>query len=297
MNESRGLGLLGGLVPLIAAMASVCIGNSFAKALFPLAGASGTNALRLGLSALLLIALFRPWRWQIGRVGWVAVVPYGMTIAAMNLCFYMALRTLPLGIAIAIEFLGPLSIALMFSVRRADYLWIACAALGVASLTLPGAISGSSHAALDPVGLAFVLGAALAWALYIVAGKRASEILPAGQVVCLGTCVAALIAVPVGVASTGARLIEPQILAGGLVVAVLASAIPFSLEMIALKRLPRHVFGVVVSLEPAIGALAALAILGERLSLLQCLAIAALIAASVGISRNHALEDAVPPQV
>ncbi|WP_254514780.1 DMT family transporter [Novosphingobium sp. G106] len=132
------LGLLGGLAPLIAAMVSVCVGNSFAKGLFPLAGASGANALRLGLSALLLIAVFRPWRWRIGRAGWAVVVPYGATIACMNLCFYMALRTLPLGIAIAIEFLGPLGVAIYYSVRKADYLWIGCAALGVGSLLYPG---------------------------------------------------------------------------------------------------------------------------------------------------------------
>lgn len=294
MNDRPGrLGLLGGLAPLIGAMISVCVGNSFAKGLFPLTGAAGANALRLGLSALLLIAILRPWQWRIGRAGWAAVVPYGATIACMNLCFYLALRTLPLGIAIAIEFLGPLGVAIYYSVRKADYLWIACAAIGVGSLTLPG----SSHAAIDPVGLAFVLAAALAWALYIVTGKRASEVLPESRVVCLGICVAALIAVPVGLVTAGSSLAAPAILGTGALVAVLASAIPFSLEMIALKRLPRHVFGVVVSLEPAIGALAALLILGEQLSWMQCLAIGALIAASAGISLNHTAESAVPPQV
>lgn len=293
IDRAGRLGLLGGLAPLIAAMASVCVGNSFAKGLFPLTGAAGANALRLGLSALLLAAILRPWRWQVNRAGWAVVAPYGVTIAAMNLCFYLALRTLPLGVAIAIEFLGPLGVAIYYSVRKADYLWIACAAIGVGSLTLPG----SRHAAIDPVGLAFVLAAAIAWALYIVTGKRASEVLPESQVVCLGICVAALITVPIGFAASGARLVAPAILATGAVIAVLASAVPFSLEMIALKRLPRHVFGVVVSLEPAIGALAALAILGERLSLMQSLAIGALITASAGISFNHAARSPAPPQV
>lgn len=182
----------------------------------------------MGLAALLLIVVQRPWRWQIGRVGWLVSVPYGATIAAMNLCFYLALRTLPLRIAIAIEFLGPLAVAIIHSVRQSNYLWIACAAGGVASLTLPE----SGHTAIDPVGLAFVHGAALAWALYIVAGKRASEVLPEGRIVCLGTCVAGLIAVSVGAASAGARLLQAEVLAS---VAVIAASVGISDNLSAIN--------------------------------------------------------------
>lgn len=289
--SARPAGLFGGIAPLVGAMAFVCVGNSFAKNLFPVVGANGTTLLRLGVASLILVAVQRPWRWQVGRAEWAAIVPYGAALAGMNVCFYMALRTLPLGIAVAIEFLGPLGVAICYSKRRSDYLWIGCAAAGIAALVL----SPSGPHSIDPVGLLFVLGAALFWALYILAGKRASEVLPEDRGVCLGMCVAALIAVPGGVVTAGWALLRPEVLASGAIIAVLASAIPFTLEMMALKRLPRHVFGVIVSLEPAIGALAALAILGERLMAVQWLAIAMLVAASIGISRHSSAPETFTP--
>lgn len=279
------------LSALIASMVSLCIGTSYAKGLFPVAGAAGITALRLGLSALLLIVLQRPWRWHVTRAGWVAAGQYGVVLGCMNLSFYQALQTLPLGVAIAIEFLGPLGVAIWFSARRLDFLWIAIAALGIALLVLPR----SSGHPISVVGVLFALVAALFWALYIVTGKRASHVLPEGQVVCLGLLFASMVAVPVGVASAGAVLATPQVLAAGLVVAVLCSAIPYSLEMFALMRMPNQVFGVGVSLEPAIGALAAFAILGERLGALQWLAIGAVIVASCGSALSRPAQPV--PQV
>lgn len=273
----------GAVAPLLGSMVSLCVGTSYAKGLFPVAGPAGMTALRLGLSMLLIAAIQRPWRWRLDRAARLAALRYGVVLGLMNLGFYEAVARLPLGIAIAIEFLGPLGVAILGSSRRIDFVWIACAGTGVALLVLPGA----GAPALDLAGVLFALLAAFFWALYIVWGRAATRLLRETQVVCLGLIVAAMIAVPVGVASAGAVLFAPRVLATGVVVAVLCSALPYSLEMIALKRLPGHVFGVLVSLEPAIGALAAFAILGERLAVPQWLAIGAIMLASCGCTISH----------
>lgn len=163
------------LVPvlsLMAAMASLCIGTSFAKSLFPMVGAQGTTAYRIVIGALILLAIWRPWRFPLSRANALKIALYGVTLACLNLMFYMALRTLPLGIAIAIEFTGPLALAVFSSRRAIDFLWIACAAAGLL-LLIP---TGQSVHDLDPVGLAYALGAAVLWALYIIFGKRAGHI-------------------------------------------------------------------------------------------------------------------------
>lgn len=282
-TAARRYGTAGAVVPLLGSMISLCIGTSYAKTVFPVAGPAGMTALRLGLSMLLIVALQRPWRWRLNRAAWIAVLRYGVVLGLMNLSFYEAVARLPLGIAIAIEFLGPLAVAVLKSTRRIDLLWIACAATGVAVLVLPG----SQTHALDRIGVLFALGAAFLWALYIVWGRQATAVLREMQVVCLGLIVAALIAVPVGWATVGAVLLRPDVLGIGCIVALLSSALPYSLEMIALKRLPARVFGVLVSLDPAIGALAAFTILGERLSLLQWFAIGAIMFASCGSTVSH----------
>lgn len=271
------------VVPLIGSMVSLCVGTSFAKTLFPVAGAAGMTALRLGLSMVLIAALQRPWRWRFDRAAAIAALRYGVVLGLMNLSFYEAVARLPLGIAIAIEFLGPLGVAVVGSSRRRDFFWIACAAVGVVLLVLPRA----TMPAADLSGVLFALLAAFFWALYIVWGRAATQVLREGQVVCLGLIVAAAIAVPVGVASAGPALFQPHVLVIGGVVAVLCSALPYSLEMVALKRLPGHVFGILVSLEPAIGAVAAFAVLGERLDALQWLAVGAIMVASCGCTLSH----------
>lgn len=288
-TAARRYGAAGAVAPLLGSMISLCIGTSYAKTVFPVAGPAGMTALRLGLSMLLVVALQRPWRWRLDRGAWVAVLRYGVTLGLMNLSFYEAVARLPLGIAIAIEFLGPLAVAILGSTRRIDLLWIACAAAGVAFLVLPG----SQAHAIDLTGALFALGAAFFWALYIVWGRQATAQLRETQVVCLGLIVAALIAVPVGWSTAGAVLLRPDVLGIGCIVALLCSALPYSLEMIALKQLPTHVFGVLVSLEPVIGALAAFAILGERLGMLQWLAIGAIMLASCGSTISH-VRDARP---
>ena len=262
---------------LLLAVVTLALGTSYAKQLFPIIGAQGTSALRVGISALILLAIWRPWRWSLSKVDAKTILKFGLALGLMNLLFYMAIRTIPFGIAVAIEFTGPLTVAMYFSRRKTDYLWVFMAVLGLA-LILP---LGNVDAQLDWVGVFYAIGAAICWGTYIVFGKRAGH-LHAGQTVSLGVLAASFVVVPVGVVHAGAALLDPQILLAGVVVALVSSAIPISLEMFALKRLPRETFGVMASLEPAVAALAALAFLGEVLSFQQWLAIGCIVVASAG---------------
>lgn len=262
---------------LFGSIVTLCVGTSFAKSLFPAVGAPGTTAYRVTFAALILLLIWRPWRHPIGRADLRKVAAYGAAVGVMNLSFYMALRTIPLGLAIAIEFMGPLLLAVAHSRKLIHFVWIGLAVLGL-GLLLP---IGDRATHLDPVGVGFACVAAVMWALYIILGKRIGH-LHAGRSVALGMTTAALIVAPIGVAAAGAKLFHLNYVAMGLAAAVLSSAIPYSLEMIALRGIPKRSFGVMLSAEPAVGALAGLAILGERLALTQWLAIGAIVAASVG---------------
>ncbi|KQY93876.1 hypothetical protein ASD21_09815 [Caulobacter sp. Root1455] len=264
-------------VCLLGAMVSLCAGTSFAKTLFPLVGAQGTSAYRVGFSALILCLIWRPWRTPLARKDLIAVATYGAVMGAMNLCFYMAIRTIPLGLAIAIEFTGPLSLAMIHARKPIHFVWIALAVAGL-GLLLP---LGDTSLNLDLVGVAFAAAAAVFWALYIIAGQRTGH-LHGGRSVALGMATAALVIAPFGLATAGAALLNPVAIGLGLVVAVVSSAIPYSLEMVALRGISKRSFGVMLSLEPAVGALAGLLVLGEHLAPRQWLAIAFVIAASVG---------------
>ena len=282
-------------IPFLAVLGSVTalgVGTSWAKhALFPVVGAQGTTAVRVGLSALLMLMLWRPWRWRLSRADAQAVALYGAALGAMNLMFYLSLQTLPFGLAVAIEFAGPLAVAIWSSRRAVDFVWVALAIVGLA-LLLPLGLSGST---LDPLGVLYAVGAAVFWALYIVFGKRAGH-LHAGQSVSLGLLVAALVVVPVGVAHAGAALLSPSVLLVGVAVAAISSALPISLEMMALKRLPKEAFGIMISMEPAVAALLALALLGERLDTVQWLAIGCIVAASMGSATTARRLPAVQAQ-
>ncbi|MHB2209562.1 EamA family transporter [Methylobacterium sp. CM6257] len=259
-------------------MVSLQFGATFAKSLFSSVGAAGTSSLRVGFSALILMAVWRPWRRTLParEAGWIAL--YGAALGLMNLLFYLALARLPLGPAVAIEFLGPLTVALIASRRRSDFLWIGLAVLGL-GLLLPISSTGG----LDPVGILLDLGAALAWALYILFGQRAGRV-DGGQAVSLGMLAAATVVAPFGLAEAGSDLLTPGILLAGLAVALMSSALPYSLEMVALRRLDRKSFGVLMSLEPAVAACAGFLLLGERISAVQWLAIGLVITASVGMT-------------
>ena len=262
---------------VVAGIVSLCVGTSFAKQLFPVVGAEGTTTLRVGFSALLLLAVWRPWRRPLTARDAAAVALYGVALGALNLLFYLALRTVPFGIAVAIEFAGPLTVATLSSRRPLDAVWIGLALLGLSQLVPLGVHAG----ALDPAGLAYAAGAALAWALYIVFGQRAGR-MRGPDAVAIGTAVAALVVMPFGIARAGPALLDPALLPLGLSVALLSSALPYSLEMYALRRLPRQTFGVLLSVEPAIAALAGLLVLGEALTPAQWLGIACVVLASVG---------------
>ena len=276
-------------VALLGAMLSLAFGTSFAKQMFPMVGAEGTAALRVGLAALMLLAVFRPWRLRLGREDLKRVLAFGLVLGLMNLTFYMSLRTIPLGLALAIEFTGPLTLALIHARRLIHFVWIGCAAIGLL-LLLP--LSGGAES-LDPVGVGFALIAAVCWALYIVFGKRLSHI-PSGPSVAMGMSVAALVILPFGVATAGTSLFAPSVLILAVVVAMCSSALPYSLDMIAMRGMPKRTFGVLLSGEPAIGAMAGMILLHELLTGQQWLAIGCIVAASVGAILTTGKEEAAP---
>jgi inner membrane transporter RhtA len=250
-------------------------GAALVKGLFPVAGVAGATTLRLALASVILAAVWRPWRLRPTAREARSILVYGMAMGCMNFCFYSALYRIPLGIAVALEFTGPLAVAIAASHRAADYLWIALAALGLLALLPLG------HQSISAAGIAFALSAGVFWALYIVFGRKAGTA-HGGATTAMGTVVGALVIAPIGVAQAGASLLDPAILPAALGVAVLSSALPYSLEMFALTRIPTRTFGVLMSAEPALAALSGLAFLHESLSLTQWAAIASIMAASAG---------------
>ena len=262
---------------LLAAMLCFQLGATLAKSLFPIVGAGGTAALRLALASVILLAVWRPWHIRFTRQQLRTVIVYGVAMGWMNYFFYLAISYIPLGITMALEFTGPLGVALFASRRPIDFLWIVLAALGLVAL-LPLGLGGQPLAAL---GVVYALGAGVCWALYILFGRRAGAA-HGGQITSLGTVIGALMIVPVGYAQSGAALLAPALLPLGLGVAVLSSALPYSLEMYAMPRIPTRTFGVLMSLNPAFGAVAGLIFLGETLTLIQWAAVASIVAASAG---------------
>lgn len=281
---------------LLIAMVSIQTGATIAKSMFPIVGAPGATALRLLFAAAILMLVFRPWRALPRGRAWRALALYGVALGCMNLFYYMSLRTLPLGVAIALEFTGPLLVAIAGSRRLLDFLWVVLAIAGLL-LLLPIGVGASD---IDPVGAAFALLAGAFWAGYILFGQKAGGDHGASSVA-WGTMFAAIVIVPVGVADAGAALFTPAVIPMALGVAILSTAFPYTLEMVALTRMPSRVFGTLMSIEPAIGALSGLLILGEKLAPVQWAAIAAIVAASLGaaltIGAKKADESVVPVPV
>lgn len=272
---------------LIIAMASIQTGASLAKGMFPLIGAQGTTALRLIFASVFMLILLRPWR---ARLTWKAlqtVMIYGIALGCMNLLFYMSLRTVPLGIAVALEFTGPLAVAILASRKAMDFVWVALAVFGLL-LLIP---LGDAQAGIDPVGVCYALGAGVCWALYILYGQKAGAD-NGVQTAALGVMIAAVFIAPVGIVHAGTALLDLALIPTAIAVAILSTALPYSLEMVALTRLPARTFGTLMSMEPAIGALSGLLFLHEVLSPTQWLAIGAIIMASVGATLTIRAEHA-----
>lgn len=267
------------IVCLLVAMSSLQGGAALAKSLFSDIGAEGVTALRIGFSAIFLCAIFRPWRTPLKQIVWLPIVLYGTALGCMNLAFYMALKTIPLGPAVAIEFSGPLAVAIFYSRRAADLVWLGLAVFGLFLLLPIGQLSGG----LDTTGILFALFAGACWAVYIIAGKRAGD--ANGRVsVPLGALVATMFIFPIGWVHAGSELFSLSILPIALLVALFSSTLPYSLEMIALTRLPSKTFSTLMSLEPALGAISGYLFLKEGLTTSQGIAVICIIVSSMGIT-------------
>lgn len=272
---------IGGTPPaaqVLGGMLSVQVGAALAKQLFPVVGSAGSVALRIFFAAVVLLAIWRP-SLRLGRGAWPVVTGYGLVLGGMNLSFYLALTMLPLGVAVTITFLGPLAVAIGGSRRWLDGLWAVLALSGVLLLAEGG---GDLHL----IGIVLALVTAGCWASYILLSAALGRHTTDGGGLAIGMVVAMLVVLPIGIAEAGARLLEPWVLLAGLAVALLSSVIPYSLELEALRRMPPKVFGVLMSLEPAIAALIGLLLLGEVLDGTQWLAVLLVVAASVGATRT-----------
>lgn len=277
------------LLPLLAtlsAMACFQVGAAGAKTLFAAIGPQGAAALRLSLGALLLLAIARPWRTWPRRAPLLPLLGLGASTAAAVLMFYFAQQRLPLGVAIALQFLGPLGVAVFGSRRPVDLVWAALAAVGVWRL-VGGGVRMTS---VDLVGLGFALCAAAGWASYILCGRAASATF-GGSTAALASSIAAVIVLPLGVAQAGTALLNPAVLPMALGVALLSTAIPFSLELYALPRLPARTFATFTSLEPAFGVLSGWVLLGQHLAAAQIAGVAVVIAAAAGAAWSSARPD------
>jgi len=262
---------------VLGAVTSVQIGSALAATLFDELGATGAVFGRLLIAALVLLALWRPRPRGHARADLRLAALFGLVVGLMNWAFYLSLDRIPLGVAVTLEFVGPLGVAVAGSRRRRDLAWVALAALGILLLADPFSAAG-----LDLLGAALALTAGGLWAAYILLSARVGAAFPGGGGLALALAVGALVVAPAGIADAGSALLDPVLLLLVAGVAVLSSVVPYSLELEALRRLPAAVFGVLMSLEPAVAALAGLVVLGQGLALAQVLAIACVVAASAG---------------
>ena len=266
-----------GIALVVVAVSTLQVGAAFAVTLFDEVGTAGAALLRLGIAALVLVAIWRPRLAGHARADVLLAVAFGIALGTMNWAIYEAMDRIPIGVAVTIEFAGPLGLAVVLSRRALDLVWVALAAAGILLLTNP---FGTSD--LDRTGIAFALLAASAWAAYIPISARTGQLFPGGRGLAIAMVVGAALVAPAGIAQGGARLLEPALLAQGAVVALASSVIPYSLEMESLRRIPARVFGVLMSLEPAVAALAGFVVLGQALGASELMAIGLVVAASAG---------------
>ncbi|MFF7645567.1 EamA family transporter [Streptomyces canus] len=281
---THGSGRFGSLGPVglvLAGGVSVQFGAALAVTLMPRVGALGVVTLRLLVAALVLLVLCRPRLRGHSRTDWGTVVAFGLTLAAMNGLFYQAVDRISLGAAVTLEFLGPLALSVLASRRAVNAVWAALALGGVFLL------GGGDFGDLDPAGVAFALGAGAMWASYIVFSARTGRRFPQADGLALAMAIGALAFLPLGIAESGTRLLDPVTVGLGAAVALMSSVLPYTLELLALRNLPASAFAILMSLEPALAALAGFLILDQTLSALQALAVALVIAASMGAVRTQ----------
>jgi inner membrane transporter RhtA len=269
-DEARGVALV------VAGVATAQFGAGFAVTLFDELGPAGAAFLRLFFAALVLVAIWRPRLRGHALPDLRLAITFGVVLGVMNLSIYSAMDRIPLGVAVTIEFAGPMAVAVLGSRRPLDLLWVALAATGIVLLTDP---SGGS---LDSAGVAFALLAATMWAFYILLAERTGRVFPGGSGLAVAMVAGAVVIAPPGIAQAGSELLQPELLAAGAAVAVASSVAPYSLDLEALRRLPANVFGVLMSLEPAVAALAGLIVLGQDLGAREWAAIALVVVASAG---------------
>lgn len=277
---------LGPVSLVISGVLSVQFGAAIAVLLMPRAGAIGVVTLRLVLAALVLLVVCRPKVRGYSRADWGTVVAFGGTLAAMNMLFYQAADRIPLGAAVTFEVLGPLVLSVIVSRRLMNLIWAGLALGGVLLL------SGGGFDRLDPVGAGFAVAAGGMWAAYIVFSARTGRRFPQADGLALAMGVGAVLSLPLGMAEAGSKLLVPSTLALGLAVALMSSVLPYTLEMLALRRLPTSTFAVLMSLEPAVAAAAGFFLLDQALSTMDALAIALVIAASMGAVRTQTARKA-----
>jgi inner membrane transporter RhtA len=274
-TEARGVALV------VVAVSSLQFGAGFAVTLFDELGPAGAALVRLAVAAVVLVAIWRPRVAGHRRADLRVAVLFGLSLGLMNWAIYSAMDRIPLGIAVTIEFAGPLAVAVLASHRALDLLWVALAAVGIVLLADPGGD-------LDALGVLFALLAAALWAAYILLSARTGRLFPGGSGLAIAMVVGAVVLAPAGVAQAGTALFEPHLLAAGAAVALVSSVIPYSLELEALRRLPARVFGVLMSLEPAVAALAGLIVLDQALGAGEWAAIALVVVASAGATLSAA---------
>jgi len=261
---------------VLFSIVSAQVGAAVAKSLFDSLGPGGTVFLRIAFAALVLLVLVRPTLGGHDRDGYLVAALFGLALAGMNFSLYLAFDRIPLGVAVTLEFVGPLGVAVAGSRRVLDLLWVVLAAAGIILLAPLGVLGGMD---LDPLGVAFALLAGCLWACYILLSAHTGSAFPGGTGLVIALCVGTLVLFPFGIAGAGYALLDPKLLLAGFGVAVLSSAIPYSLDLEALRKLPTRIFGVLMSLEPAVATLAGLVVLGERL---EMRAVAAVLFVTIG---------------
>jgi inner membrane transporter RhtA len=266
---------------LLLAIASFQLGASIAKGMFPLVGSNAVVFLRLAVGGVLLVLLWRPRLRGHAAADYAVIAVFGLILVGMNSAFYAALTRLPLGIAVTVEFVGPLGVAVAASRRRLDLLWAFCATAGIVLLTPVG----MDH--VDPLGLVLALLAGGLWACYILVAKRVGRAWSGGSGMALAMCVGAILLLPVGVHARSAILHAPSLVLTAVALGLLSTALPFSLEFAALQRMPARIYGILVSLEPAVAALVGFLFLHETLDLRALCAVALVMTASIGSTRSH----------